>query len=147
MNDFKEQYQHSRSGPETVMDNKPRQVVFHNSPEVTVLTNYGLAIQLYGRHNTSKIMYRLNENFNFTSHENSNFTLFKTLIVLKESQEYKDNFLIRGNRQAAGFLRMKFERFKKLKRRGWIRNEAFIKMQNVYRPQTLIDGLLKKIEL
>jgi len=144
---IQEQYQHSRSGPETVSQNKPRQVVFHNSPEVTVFTNYGLAIQLYGRHNTSKIMYWLNENFNFTRHEYFNFTLFKTLIVLKESQEYKDNFLIRGNRQAAGFLRMKFERFKKLKRRGWIRNEAFIKMQNVYRPQTLIDGLLKKIEL
>jgi hypothetical protein len=144
---IQEQYQRTRSGPETVSQSKPRQVVFHNSPEVTVLTNYGLAIQLYGRHNTLKIMNRLNENFNFTRHEYFNFTLFKTLIVLKESQEYKDNFLIRGNRQAAGFLRMKFERFKKLKRRGWIRNEAFIKMQNVYRPQTLIDGLLKKIEL
>jgi GTP-sensing pleiotropic transcriptional regulator CodY len=105
------------------------------------LTNYGLAIQLYGRHNTSKIMNRLNENFNFTRY------LFKTLIALKESQEYKDNFLIWGDSQAAGFLRMKILRFKKLKRRGWIRNEAFITMQNVYRPQTLIDGLLKKIEL
>ena len=144
---IQEQYQRTRSGPETVSQNKPRQVVFHNSPEVTVFTNYGLAIQLYGRHNTSKIMYWLNENFNFTRHEYFNFNLFKTLIVLKESQDYKDDFLIRGNRQAAGFLRMKIERFKKLKRRGWIRNEAFIKMQNVYRPQTLIDGLLKKIEL
>ena len=138
---IQEQYQRTRSGPETVRENKPRQVVFHNSPEVTVLTNYGLAIQLYGRHNTLRIMNRLNENFNFTRY------LVKTLIALKESQEYKDNFLIWGDSQAAGFLRMKILRFKKLKRRGWIRNEAFIKMQNVYRPQTLIDGLLKKIEL
>jgi len=144
---IQEQYQHSRSGPETVSRSKPRQVVFHNSPEVVVLVNYGLAVKLYGKPNTTKIMYRLNENFNFTRHEKFNFTLFKTLIVLKESQDYKDDFLIRGNRQAAGFLRMKILRFKKLKRRGWIRNEAFIKMQNVYRPQTLIDGLLKKIEL
>ena len=138
---IQEQYQRTRSGPETVSQNKPRQVVFHNSPEITVLTNYGLAIQLYGRHNTLRIMNRLNENFNFTRY------LFKTLIALKESQEYKDNFLIWGDRQAAGFLRMKILRFKKLKRRGWIGNEAFITMQNVYRPKTLIDGLLKKIEL
>ena len=147
MNDFKEQYQRTRSGPETVRENKPRQVVFHNSPEVVVLVNYGLAVKLYGKPNTTKIMYRLNENFNFTRHEKFNFTLFKTLIVLKESQEYKDNFLIRGNKQAAAFLRITLNKFKQYKQRGWIRSEAFIKMQNVYRPQTLIDGLLKKIEL
>ena len=144
---IQEQYQHSRSGPETVRDNKPRQVVFHNSPEVVVLVNYGLAVKLYGKPNTTKIMYRLNENFNFTRHEKFNFTLFKTLIVLKESQEYKDNFLIRGNKQAAAFLRITLNKFKQYKKRGWIRNEAFIKMQNIYRPKTLIDGLLKKIEL
>jgi hypothetical protein len=122
-------------------------VVFHNSPEVVVLVNYGLAVKLYGKPNTTKIMYRLNENFNFTRHEKFNFTLFKTLIVLKESQEYKDNFLIRGNKQAAAFLRITLNKFKQYKKRGWIRNEAFIKMQNIYRPQTLIIGLLKKIEL
>jgi len=144
---IQEQYQHSRSGPETVSQNKPRQVVFHNSPEVVVLVNYGLAVKLYGKPNTTKIMYRLNENFNFTRHEKFNFTLFKTLIVLKESQEYKDNFLIRGNKQAAAFLRITLNKFKQYKKRGWIRNEAFIKMQNIYRPQTLIIGLLKKIEL
>ena len=144
---IQEQYQHSRSGPETVSQSKPRQVVFHNSPEVVVLVNYGLAVKLYGKPNTTKIMYRLNENFNFTRHEKFNFTLFKTLIVLKESQEYKDNFLIRGNKQAAAFLRITLNKFKQYKQRGWIRNEAFIKMQNIYRPQTLIIGLLKKIEL
>ena len=136
---IQEQYQRTRSGPETVSQNKPRQVVFHNSPEVVVLVNYGLAVKLYGKPNTTKIIYLLNENFNFT--------LFKTLIVLKESQEYKDNFLIRGNKQAAAFLRITLNKFKQYKKRGWIRNEAFIKMQNIYRPQTLIIGLLKKIEL
>jgi len=143
---IQEQYQHSRSGPETVSQSKPRQVVFHNSPEAVVLVNYGLAVKLYGKPNTTKIMYRLNENFNFTRHEKFNFTLFKTLIALKESQEYKDNFLIWGDRQAAAFLRITLNKFKQYKQRGWIRNEAF-QMQNIYRPQTLIDGLLKKIEL
>jgi hypothetical protein len=138
---IQEQYQRTRSGPETVSQNKPRQVVFHNSPEVVVLVNYGLAVKLYGKPNTTKIVNRLNKAYQF------NRQFFKLLLALKQTDEYKDNFLIWGNEQAAAFLRITLNKFKQYKRRGWIGNEAFIKMQNIYRPQTLIDGLLKKIEL
>ena len=138
---IQEQYQRTRSGPETVSQSKPRQVVFHNSPEAVVLVNYGLAVKLYGKPNTTKIIKRLNKAYRF------NRQFLNLLLDLKQTEEYKDNFLIWGNEQAAAFLRITLNKFKLYKKRGWVRNEAFIMMQNVYRPQTLIDGLLKKIEL
>jgi hypothetical protein len=138
---IQEQYQRTRSGPETVSQSKPRQVVFHNIPEVVVLVNYGLAVKLYGKPNTTKIVNRLNKAYRF------NRQFLNLLLDLKQTDEYKDNLPIWGNEQAAAFLRITLNKFNLYKQRGWIRNEAFIKMQNVYRPQTLIDGLLKKIEL
>ena len=138
---IQEQYQRTRSGPETVSQNKPRQVVFHNSPEAVVLVNYGLAVKLYGKPPTTKIVKRLNKAYRF------NRQFLNLLLDLKQTDEYKDNFLIWGNEQAAAFLRITLNKFNLYKQRGWVRNEAFIKMQNIYRPQTLIDGLIKKIEL
>lgn len=140
MVEFKEQYQHLRSGPETVSQDKPRQVVFHNSPEAVALVNYPLAVKLYGAKNTAKIIDRLNKEYNFNGH------LLKRLIALKQTEVYKDNFLLWGNKQAAAFLRITLNKFNQYKRRGWIRNEAF-SMQNIYRPQTLINGLLKNLTL
>lgn len=135
MNDFKEQYQQTRSGPETVSQDKPRQVVFHNSPEAVALVNYPLAVQLYGLSNTSKILARIN------AERNEAKQLFINLLALKQTEDYKENFIICGDRQAASFLRMKLTKFKKLKQSGCIRTEAHLHGQNIYRPQTLINKL------
>lgn len=134
---IQEQYQHLRSGPETVSRDKPRQVVFHNSPEAVALVNYPLAVQLYGLSNTTKILARINAERNEA----------KQLFALKQTEDYKENFSILGDRQAASFLRMKLTKFKNLKQRGWIRTEAHLQGQNIYRPQTLINGLLKNLTL
>lgn len=135
MKDFKQQYSLMRVGAETVSQDKPRQVVFHNSPEAVALVNYPLAVQLYGLSNTSKILARIN------AERNEAKQLFINLVALKQTEDYKENVIIWGDRQAASFLRMKLTRFKKLKQRGWIRTEAHLQGQNIYRPQTLINKL------
>ena len=138
---IQEQYQQMRSGPETVKDKRPSLVVHPGMPEVICLMNYPLAVQLYGLSNTTKILARIN------AERNEAKQLFINLLALKQTDDYKENFRIWGDRQAASFLRMKVTRFKDLKQRGWIRTEAHLQGQNIYRPQSIIDGLLKTIKL